>query len=251
MKLTKSQLKKIIREMYSPNFEFIGSMSDIGDPMVKQLSKYILPFKKRLTFKIMNTDVSVRVYMYFDNYEVVSVKSSINSKGYPDLPSKENMTLFSVSSAFLKLKNPVDALFKEKGFGPIAYEICLELVSMKGPEFYLTSDRHSLQPDAYNVWEYYFKKRPDVVQKQIDNMHLPLNHRITPDPGDDYPSFTSEEYYEDFEETLVWAQGPDEDEDLTMKQYTDYAQTKDPLMKGYRKNTFPFYETIKVLGLIE
>lgn len=38
--------------MYSPNFELMGIMSDIGSPMVKQLAKYVIPYQGRVSFEI-------------------------------------------------------------------------------------------------------------------------------------------------------------------------------------------------------
>ena len=48
MKLTRQQLRKLIREMASPPVDFMSDMVDVGSPMVNQIIKYLLPFKNNL-----------------------------------------------------------------------------------------------------------------------------------------------------------------------------------------------------------
>jgi len=242
--------------MYSPNFEFMGIMADVGSPMVKQLAKYVIPHQNALNFRISQDKYNVRVFMYYKNAEIGAVKARLLDPEYgkfdPEFdPKKEKINLFEIKSAFLKLGQDVPSLFKEKGFGPIMYELCLEVISLMGNDYYLTCDRNSLEPDAYNVWAYYYhKRRDDVEQKQIDNAYLPDEYSITGNPNLRYAGFTSEDFYETFEETPIFPQGPDEDEDQTIGDYIDYAKKRDPLMKAYRKNETPFLNLIKELGLL-
>ena len=70
MKLTRRQLRKLIKEMYSPNFEFISLMSDIGSPMVKQLAKYLIPYKDRLKFDIGEDSMSIDIAMILDGFQI-------------------------------------------------------------------------------------------------------------------------------------------------------------------------------------
>ena len=70
MKLTRMQLRKLIREMYSPNFEFMGMMSDIGSPMVKQLATYLIPYQDRVRFEIEDSSSTVDVKMFLDDVEI-------------------------------------------------------------------------------------------------------------------------------------------------------------------------------------
>ena len=68
----------------------------------------------------------------------------------------------------------------------------------------------------------------------------------------------NEQYYQNFTSNLIHPQGPDETgelepEELAKKmygEYTDYVKTKDPIMKGYRKNSTPFLDLIEELGMI-
>ena len=256
MKLTRRQLRKLIKEMYSPNFEFMGVMSNIGSPMVKQLAKYVIPHQDALNFRISQDKYNVRVFMYYKNAEIGSVKARIIDPEYGKFDpkfdaKKEKINLFEIKSAFLKLGQDVPVLFKENGFGPIMYELCLEVTSLMGKDYYLTCDRNSLQPDAYNVWAFYYhNRRNDVEQIQLDNSYLPDEYSITGNPNLRYTGFTSEEFYDAFTEKTIFPQGPGEDEDETIGNYIDYAKSKDPLMKAYRKNSTPFYNLLKELEMI-
>ena len=53
-----------------------------------------------------------------------------------------------------------------KGFGPLIYDIALELVTSAGS--WLVGDRNVVSDDATKVWEYYDQKRNDVEKKPID-----------------------------------------------------------------------------------
>jgi hypothetical protein len=262
MKLTRRQLRKLISEAVfkesagaSPPVDFMYDMIDVGSAMVKQLFKYVYPHRDKLSFKIEQDDFNVKVFMYYDNIQIGSVKSRLTDPkhGMQDAkfnPRKEKINLFEIKSAYLSLIKDVPELFKEKGFGPILYELCLEVVSAKGNDYYLTCDRYSLQPDAYNVWAFYYhNRRNDVEQKQLDNSFLPNQYSITDNPNLRYPGFTSEEFYNAFTEKLIFPQGPDEDEDEMIEDYMKYAEKKDPLMKAYRKDDAPFLTMLKLYGV--
>jgi hypothetical protein len=262
MKLTRRQLRYLISEAVfkesagaSPPVDFMYDMIDVGSPMVKQLFKYVFPHKNKLSFKIEQDDFNVKVFMYYNNIQIGSVKSRLANPRHgrqdPKFnPRKETINLFEIKSAFLSLGKDVPELFKEKGFGPILYELCLEVVSAKGKDYYLTCDRYSLQPDAYNVWAFYYhNRRNDVEQKQLDNSFLPSQYSITDNPNLRYPGFTSEDFYDAFTEKTIFPQGADEDEDETIGDYMEYAKKKDPLMKAYRKDDAPFLTMLKLYGV--
>ena len=170
MKITKKQLKQIISKAIlkesaggSPPVDFMYDMIDFKS-MVKQLFKYVYPHRDKLSFKIEQDDFNVKVFMYYDNIQIGSVKSRMSNpkdemQDFKFNPKKEKINLFEIKSAYLSLGKDVPELFKEKGFGPILYELCLEVVSAKGSNYYLTCDRYSLQPDAYNVWAFYYHNR--------------------------------------------------------------------------------------------
>ena len=62
------------------------------------------------------------------------------------------------------------------GFGPILYDVAIEMSGTSG----LMSDRHSVSPSAAGVWDYYMRNRPDVQVIQMDNK----KNLLTPNDGD-------------------------------------------------------------------
>ena len=60
---------------------------------------------------------------------------------------------------------------KIKGLGPLMYDIVMELATELATELGggLISDRHSVSPAAYTVWEFYQDFRPDVQRMQLDS----------------------------------------------------------------------------------
>ena len=149
-------------------------------------------------------------------------------------------------------------LFKYGSYGPILYDLCLEVISKKD-NTYLTCDKNSLEPAAYNVWAYYMFERSDVeIEKfQLDPMRIPREFRITPDdPSDDCDTGlpptndTAEEFYMANTSRLIYSQGPDDDQKGMFRAYTDYLKEKDPIMKGYRKNSTPLLDLITKLEMI-
>ncbi len=257
MKLTRPQLRKLIQEMTAPPVDFMSSMVDIGSPIVKQLFTYIAPYQNRIKFEIDDDASGIDVKMFLDDVEI----GYIGSDFVGDMCANCYMVgLASTAAGELKSNNLLhgfrddlitDELFRSGSYGPILYELCLELISQKGKDFYMTCDKNSLDPNAYNVWSYYFYKRPDVFTKQLDPIRVPQEFRITPsDPTDDCDSDESEEYYQTLTSKLVHPQGPTDDPVGMYGEYIDYVKTKDPIMKGYRKNSTPFLDLIKELGMI-
>ena len=55
----------------------------------------------------------------------------------------------------------------DQGWGPMLYDIAIEYASKNGGG--LISDRASLSAEAFNVWDYYMKKRADVDRAQLDD----------------------------------------------------------------------------------
>jgi hypothetical protein len=267
-----SRERKSIREMYSPNFEFMSLMSDVGSPMVKQIVKYLIPYKDRLSFEIKDTSDSIDIKMNFDGgyvgeigadfvgdmckncYIVGLSRTAAGELADPDFPAGQK-----------EMYRRIHPAFQIKGYGPILYELCLELVSRRGPDIYLTPDRDSLSPDAYKVWEYYFYKRDDVEKTQLDPAAIPGSHNSIPekfkhtpfDDSDDCDNQTSEIYYQQplnkKTEAQIYSQGPEDDHliDQMFKDYMDHVVNSDPIMKGYRKNSTPFLSVITKLRMIK
>ena len=61
-----------------------------------------------------------------------------------------------------------------KGWGPLLYDVAMELVSSKqyiGAEG-ITPDRMSVSYEARNVWKYYFNNRPDVFSAAVPSEYV-------------------------------------------------------------------------------
>lgn len=67
----------------------------------------------------------------------------------------------------------------QKGWGPLAYDIAMEVSRLFGAS--LTSDRDEVSDEAQNVWRYYDRHRSDVISGQLDDEEGTL----TKDPSDD------------------------------------------------------------------
>lgn len=65
-----------------------------------------------------------------------------------------------------------------KGWGPLLYDVAIEWASMHGSG--LAPDRESVSDDAYRVWDYYMRRRPDVKSFQLDSK----KNVLTPDRSD-------------------------------------------------------------------
>ena len=243
--------KKTLKEMYSPPYEFMADMSDIGDPMVKQLFKYIVPYRQRIQFTINDMKQRIEIKMYFDGKIIGSI--SANQLGPGDCNNAYSVGLSEILGAGWyggseyedQDVSGIPPLFKDKsGYGPILYELMLEYISIehKGQ---LTQDREEVSDHAYGTWEYYFYKRPDVFKNQLDlsgDTNAPW--KLTKgDPSDDCWETASMEHYEINTDQDPWG-------DVPTPEYIEYIQTSDPLMKTYYKKDNPFYRMIDSLKLI-
>jgi 5'(3')-deoxyribonucleotidase len=56
-----------------------------------------------------------------------------------------------------------------QGFGPLLYDIAIEIAGDKG----VSPDRVSVSKSASAVWEYYFNNRPDITKKPLDDRDDP------------------------------------------------------------------------------
>lgn len=65
-----------------------------------------------------------------------------------------------------------------KGYGPLLYDVAVEVATMKGSG--LVADRRRVSRHAQKVWQYYLDNRPDVEVFQCDD----TNNSLTPDASD-------------------------------------------------------------------
>jgi len=65
-----------------------------------------------------------------------------------------------------------------QGWGPLMYDIAMEVASSTGSG--IMSDRKSVSGQAMGIWEYYLDSRDDVESVQLDNM----SNELTPTDAD-------------------------------------------------------------------
>ena len=124
---------------------------------------------------------------------------------------------------------------KNKGLGPLLYEIALEWASQNGGG--LMADRHDVSDEALSVWDKYYRTRPEIKAKQLD---VDLD-RTDPhyDDGDieaaDLQQITPDEPEDDCEQTSAVGDRGD---------YWD----KSPLSKMYFKNNTEVMDTLEREG---
>ena len=68
---------------------------------------------------------------------------------------------------------------KGAGFGPLLYDVAMELVSIDKNSA-LTADRSTVSDEAFAVWKHYLTQRNDVEEFQLDD----LNNTLTPELED-------------------------------------------------------------------
>ncbi len=108
-----------------------------------------------------------------------------------------------------------------KGFGPLLYDIAMEVASEIGGGLY--ADRFEVSPEARRVWSYYDTNRPDVEKFVMDS---PENE-LTPDLHDNCDVWTAK------------------------NQLVHGEWTKDPISKVYVKKGSPTIKRSLQLGKIK
>ena len=137
----------------------------------------------------------------------------------------------------IKLKKPcldgyqVVQASARKGWGPLLYDIMLELTSELGGG--LTADRGSVSRDAYQVWDYYMRKRKDVEAKQLDITNRDFE-KITPDDESDDCEQSS---------SIRWARNNNLDK--------EYGWSSQPTAYLYSKSSTPTLDALRAAGKIE
>lgn len=110
--------------------------------------------KKRTTLdkllSLKNTKIKVT-----DSNERITVTFDGEVKGMLDCQRIPNSTVMIVESSSAT-----------KGYGPVMYDIAMELATRRGLS--LTSDRKRVSDDAFALWKFYHDNRPDVEKVQLE-----------------------------------------------------------------------------------
>lgn len=92
--------------------------------------------------------------------------------------------------------NYVETASADSGWGPMLYDIAIELSGPKG----LMPDRWEVSQEARRVWKHYLLQRPDIEAVQYDNRQ----NELTPDPRDNVDQHSAEED----PEAAAWHESP-------------------------------------------
>ena len=128
----------------------------------------------------------------------------------------------------------------DKGYGPLLYDVAIEIASMDPSTSGLTPDRTNLSADAFKVWKKYLTIRPDVEKVQLDD----LENSLTPDAEDncDPDSATNHAPFP----SLLSLFG-DEDEEEYNKNFAKYLKGS-AVMKVYSKKSAPAIKKLISVG---
>ena len=112
-----------------------------------------------------------------DEIQISYVEDDGSSAG---LGSMTVDTIVPLASDFPCLKAMMVAYVKtEKGYGPLLYDIAMEIATKKAGG--LVADRTIVSDDAYDIWKFYVENRSDVEIIQLDSPE----GELTPDFMDD------------------------------------------------------------------
>ena len=155
MKLTLSKLKLLIEEVLN---EEAKGIADLPEDVFVTISK-----GEEGTSLIYYSDKDGKQLMNRTRIYGVVVLSK------PQMPRK-----FPCSKGLM-----VSFSEAEKGYGPLLYDVAMEVATIKGGG--MVADRVSVSNDAYKIWDYYMKKRSDVNYSQLDNEFGDLTPEIKED----------------------------------------------------------------------
>jgi hypothetical protein len=118
----------------------------------------------------------------------------------------------------------VEVVAAESGYGPIMYDLAMS-IAPNG----LFADRREVSPAARKVWDYYFKKRPNIEKKMLDDYKA----MYTPSPDDDCRPSVRKRY-----NTHMPDQSEHKKDSMNYSYNTDYAkQTLVNLVNVHKETT--------------
>ena len=158
----------------------------------------------------------------FYSPEIVTDDSIERGSRAPDIP------FGNCHGAWEVVWTRVDKLYRAEGWGPLLYDIAMEVAGPDG----LIPDRASVSDDALAVWTFYLNRRSDVQAKPTDltgvESRLRGLEQVTPnDPSDDCAQASTFSH---------------------LAKYPDWR--RNPLRYVYRATGTPTIDALKGLGKI-
>lgn len=133
----------------------------------------------------------------------------------------------------------VEDPFQAEGWGPMLYDIAMELATMAGSG--LIADRSVVSPYAFNVWKYYADSRGDVEKVQLDDKEGRLTPADTEDDCDQHVAYSGRgtDYF--WEPEVRDEEWDPHGKDVLLKH---------PLSKMYRSMGMPTISALENMGKI-
>jgi|6_EtaG_2_1085325.scaffolds.fasta_scaffold80923_2 hypothetical protein len=137
----------------------------------------------------------------------------------------------------------VNLVIADKGWGPLLYDVAIEVASMKG--YGIVPDRVSITPPAQKLWQIYLDSRPDVSPIQLDD----LSNFLTPNIKDDNCNLA---ILTQFIDQVDPRHKIDSDDPETWNKFVkDNPKEAEEIVKGspfskiYKKNNYDVLEALK------
>lgn len=112
------------------------------------------------------------------NAAKIGIVAALNQVSHGTIEAKRGTAAYNCGDTYVIAFSEVDQKIA-KGFGPMLYDVVMELASEWASG--LSPDRTNVSDAAFNVWDYYHKKRGDIEITQLDD----AEGRLTPDDGSD------------------------------------------------------------------
>jgi len=122
-------------------------------------------------------------------YKVVIHSNSVellepnNEQNYMDTIGVVDWEIDPVYGPCLGTNVVTNAKASADGFGPLLYDLAIEITGGLSP------DRTTVSDAARDVWDYYYTRRPDVKSEQMDN----LENKLTPEEKDNCEQLSASE----------------------------------------------------------
>ena len=166
--------------------------------------------------------------------------SILNRASVGILSAIKDGSAYPCSGAYVVTWAHVDE--EASGFGPLLYDIAMELATEWDSG--LAADRNNVSDDAFNVWDYYHKKRGDVTTTQLDDDE----GRLTPEDGTD--DCYMDAAYNGGDGRYGWWT-PHTEEDLENNPWDPDGEEvlrDSPISKVYRSNGTPTLDALDSAG---